>query len=110
MDNTGDISMNELMEGFNRIRRSQMSVGRLTACLAKAFEEADEDNSGYLSMEEFTYVFGRPGMRRKLKRLGIDETEQDRIFAAIDEDGSGEVCVDEVVEGFIKLRNPNAGD
>ena len=75
------------------------------ACMVKAFAEADADASGHLSAEEFKEVFSRSGMKRKLNRLGVEQAELDHLFVSIDEDGSGEVSVDEVIEGFIKLRN-----
>lgn len=109
-DGTGQLSMYEVVAGFNRIRKANMCVGRLRACMVKAFAEADADASGHLSADEFHEVFSRSGMRRKLNRLGIEQAELDGLFVMIDEDGSGEVTVDEVIEGFIRLRNPHAGD
>ena len=45
-------------------------------------------------------------MKKKMESFGIFATDLADLFSLIDEDGSGNVTEDEVVAGFVMLRDP----
>ena len=64
--------------------------------VAEAFREADEDNSGFLDIEEV-----KPMMTSLISRFGVDVRKGqesamlDKMFALLDTDGSGRVSFHE---------------
>lgn len=44
--------------------------------------------------------------QEKMESFGIFATDLEDLFSLIDEDGSGQVSEDEVVAGFVMLRDP----
>lgn len=61
-----------------------------------------------MSRDEFQVCFADERIRTKLKRLGVEVDELDVLFDLIDADGSGDVTAAELLDGFMKLRNPVA--
>merc|ERR1712196_67654 len=41
-----------------------------------------------------------------MARLGVDSDDMVTLFVQVDEDMSGEVSLEELIAGFIRLRNP----
>merc|ERR1719158_257345 len=70
----------------------------------RIFEEADTDNSGTMSLEELKTHLEQPRVRAYFAGLDIDPSEANIIFTLIDVDGSGEVSIDEFVNGTMKLK------
>merc|ERR1739848_458707 len=56
--------------------------------------------------DEFEAAFDNENVKQDLLRIGIDPDDVTSLFSEIDEDGSGQVSLDEFISGFITLRNP----
>lgn len=106
-DGEGKLSFEELSDGFLKLAAIMRSNDRAIGYLNKIFAEADEDQSGTLNKEEFSSIFQESSVQRKLEQLGIRGPDMEDLFGMIDEDGSGQVTLDEVIAAFIQLRDPN---
>merc|ERR1719330_1034893 len=80
-----------------------------------AFHRADVDNDGLLDKDEFVQLMLDPAMRENLNEHGIDLRPRDlpRTWDTFDLDGSGQLTIEEVVEGLssftteLKTRHVN---
>jgi len=68
------------------------------------FAEMDEDESGTISVDEITEFFEDDRMRFYFQVLGIDAADCGRLFKLLDEDGSGEVEIEEFLGGCLRLK------
>merc|ERR1719301_105319 len=68
------------------------------------FEEADLDNSGTLSWEEFHNHFQDPEVQAYYRSLELDMDECDDLFELIDIDGEGSISIDEFLQGIVRLK------
>eukprot|EP00439_Symbiodinium_sp_Y106_P081108 s107_g20.t1 len=106
-DGEGKLSFEELSDGFLKLAAIMRSNDRAIGYLNKIFAEADEDQSGTLNKDQFSNIFSESSVQRKMDQLGIHAADMEDLFGMIDEDGSGQVTVDEVIAAFIQLRDPN---
>jgi len=67
------------------------------------FLEADDDRSGYLDMRELKRTLAMPEIAADLEALlEIQVDEFDVLFHYLDEDGSGDVSMDELCQGLVR--------
>lgn len=105
-DGQGLLTFDELCDGFLKMASIMRSNERAISYIRKVFAESDEDGSGTLNKEEFNHIFDEPSVKKKMESFGIFATDLEDLFSLIDEDGSGQVSEDEVVAGFVMLRDP----
>jgi Ca2+-binding EF-hand superfamily protein len=105
-DGSGDVSVQELQDGFIQMKTATKGLERILAFLEQTFAAADTDGGGTLDKEEFQTAFSEASVMKKLNRMGVDSDEIEELFDEIDADGSGEVTQEEMLEGFVELRNP----
>jgi Ca2+-binding EF-hand superfamily protein len=87
------------------LRQCESSEGPLVAFLVHAFQAADEDASGHLSLNEFRRSFSQPWVQEQLKDLsGFEIGEVDLLFRLVDRDKNRQATLDELVEAFVKMR------
>ena len=72
--------------------------------LTQFFEDADEDGSKNLSLEELTTYLEDEQVKAYLSTLGLDVSEAEALFRLLDDDDSGEVGISEFITGCSKLR------
>mmetsp|Transcript_3060 Transcript_3060/g.5381 ORF Transcript_3060/g.5381 Transcript_3060/m.5381 type:complete len:184 (-) Transcript_3060:99-650(-) len=74
--------------------------------LCSEFMKADRDRNGVLDREEFQVLMSQQPMRQELKFHGISEEERDlmKIWEMFDLDASGELTIEELVDGFSLLQ------
>jgi len=71
----------------------------------RIFQQADEDGSGVLTQAEFEKCLeGNQWVAAYFSGLDIDTSDASTIFTLMDIDGSGELSIDEFVEGTMKLK------
>jgi len=104
-DGTGQLSLDELIDGFCKMKSAMKGLDRAVSWIKRAFGEADLDGSGSLTQAEFRAVLEQPAALRKLESLGISADDIADLFDVVGSE-SGEITVDQIVEGFVKLRNP----
>lgn len=80
------------------------SLTPVISLVARLFEDADEDNSGTLTVREFKRCLNQPEVIDQIHELGIEVGEFNVLFRSLDSDHSGEVTLDEFCEGFIKMK------
>ena len=91
---------------------NEKQIEMFSGLVAEAFREADEDNSGFLDIEEV-----KPMMTSLISRFGGDVRKGqesamlDKMFAWLDTDGSGRVSFHEfkvqMMRAFIKRTLPD---
>jgi len=68
------------------------------------FEEADLDNSGTLSWEEFDGHLKDPKVSAFFQALELDVSQARSLFVLLDMDADGQVTMEEFLEGCVRLR------
>merc|ERR1712083_1200619 len=72
--------------------------------LRKLFGELDISGDGLISWPEFSEMIGaRPDLKNFMGALGIDPNDLEGTFKLLD-DGDGELTIDEVVVGAVRIR------
>ncbi|CAK9115787.1 unnamed protein product [Durusdinium trenchii] len=68
------------------------------------FQEADADDSGSITFEEFTNHLEDVRVQAFLRSMGLDGVEAVRLFKLLDADCNGEIEINEFVSGCMVLR------
>merc|ERR1711920_1172925 len=72
--------------------------------LRDVFAEMDFDESGTIGLQEVKAYFEDPRVRGFFTALGLDTSDTERLFRLLDDDGSGDVDVNEFLEGCLRLK------
>merc|ERR1719281_764099 len=88
----------EIVENFmDDQRRTSDEVRRI-------FREADTDESGTMSYKEFSKHLENSWVKAYFSGLDIDPGQAGILFTLLDADGSGEVSIDEFVDGTMRMK------
>merc|ERR1711924_112600 len=68
------------------------------------FEEADEQNSGYISFLQFQAMLQKDKLQASLKGMGINADEALDLFELLDVDDNGVLVIEELVHGALKIH------
>lgn len=79
------------------------------ALVRKVWEEADDDHSGTLTLRKFRRAMSQTKVQQEMKDCGIPPEELNTLFSNIDQDGSGDITLDELCAGFTKLKQAMRG-
>mmetsp|Transcript_46387 Transcript_46387/g.72352 ORF Transcript_46387/g.72352 Transcript_46387/m.72352 type:complete len:501 (+) Transcript_46387:1-1503(+) len=118
-DGSGDVTLDELCEGFIKLRLSMRGTDRSIAYFRKAFAEADLDGNGTLSMEEFSALCSNPKVLKRLAALGVHFEEVETLFETLshrrggkssDTDENLGLTADDMVAGFLAIRDVGLGE
>lgn len=113
VDQSGEISFLEALEGLAKIKEQHKNDERVIRVLRNIFELADTDKGGSLSREEFLAGFKDPTIQQLVSRNGIGFGSEDleHLFRELNRDGDDEVSLHEIIEGYLKIRDPErSGD
>jgi Ca2+-binding EF-hand superfamily protein len=105
VDGSGSATLDEMCAGFVKMKLAMGGLERALAYIQRAFNEADVDQSGLLSREEFLDFFMNANVQRKLHSLGVDASDCEDILLMIDGDGDGDVSLEELMQGFLQIRD-----
>eukprot|EP00404_Azadinium_spinosum_P036144 CAMPEP_0180643636 /NCGR_PEP_ID=MMETSP1037_2-20121125/47933_1 /TAXON_ID=632150 /ORGANISM="Azadinium spinosum, Strain 3D9" /LENGTH=119 /DNA_ID=CAMNT_0022667183 /DNA_START=383 /DNA_END=742 /DNA_ORIENTATION=+ len=72
--------------------------------IVEAFQEADEDLSGTLSLKEFQSYLSDEKVKMYFMSLDIDVTSAEKVFKLLDKTEWGEVQLEAFVEGCLEYR------
>lgn len=76
----------------------------LLCSMAKEFKEAELDENGEVTLDEFRKMITQDSMMYKLRLLGVMAEEAESLFEIMDADKSGSVSPEEFVTGLQKLK------
>jgi hypothetical protein len=68
--------------------------------LETLFNQADEDGSGMIDLEEFSNSLNNDTIREAFSRLGIQPHQSELVFKAVDANKTGEVPIGEFIDGL----------
>jgi len=86
--------------------RNWKASGNTPKKIKDFFAEADNDNSGKLSLGEFEDHLQNPKVAAFFTSLELDVSRAHRLFHLLDTDGSNEVGFDEFLDGCLRLKGP----
>jgi voltage-gated sodium channel len=78
--------------------------------MAEEFAEADVDEYGEVTLDEFRRMLNKESLVMKLRLLGIQAAEAESLFSIMDADDSGSVSPEEFVTGLTRLRGVAKGE
>lgn len=78
--------------------------------MAEEFAEADADEYGEVTLDEFRRLLNKQSLVFKLRLLGIQAAEAESLFTIMDADDSGSVSPEEFVTGLTRLRGVAKGE
>jgi len=109
-DGDGDLTWDEICDGFVTMKKSMKGIDRAISYIRKTFKDADEDESGTLDKQEFHALFDQPATLKKLEALGVSKDDIEDLFEVVGkEQEDPEITVDDIIQGFVRLRDPRNG-
>lgn len=87
-----------LLEQANQKREGILSE------LQILFTEIDEDETGFISYSEMKGAWFNENVRACFTTLGLDLHDMERLYFLLDEEGTGEIQIDDFLGGCLKLR------
>lgn len=85
-------------------QKNEAERERTLEYLREIFEEADQDKSGSLDIEEFRNAMDDPVVQRKLRLIEVPVSEAEELFRILDADGEGSLSIDEFIGGCLRLK------
>eukprot|EP00930_Biecheleria_cincta_P071946 TRINITY_DN59395_c0_g1_i1.p1 TRINITY_DN59395_c0_g1~~TRINITY_DN59395_c0_g1_i1.p1 ORF type:complete len:613 (+),score=78.80 TRINITY_DN59395_c0_g1_i1:28-1866(+) len=74
------------------------------ARLTEVFHRLDTDRSGWLTVMEFEHVLSVPHTSACLMAMDIDGSDAWTLFKLLDQDGDGQISIDEFIQGCVRLK------
>merc|ERR1719324_697857 len=84
----------------DRKRKNQQDLSHLKAI----FKKADTDQSGFVTLKEFTRVMKKPRVAHWLAAVGLEVSELEKLFALMDDGDDGQVSIEEFTDGAMRIR------
>lgn len=109
-DGSGEVTLDELCEGFIKMRLAMQGLDRTIAYFRKAFQEADADGSRSLSIDEFQAMLSNPQVIKRLSVLGVPSVEIEVLFEQFQVGGYNEITADQMIAGFMSIRDKGLGE
>lgn len=70
------------------------------------FEQADEDQSGTISLEEFEEHIQDPQFQLYLKEIDLNPEHGRQLFNLLDDEATGDVAIEDIVSSCVRLHGP----
>jgi len=86
------------------IQESIMRKQMYTTHLREVFNKIDHDASGFVTQDEVEFFLTDPQLNLYLESIDIFPNDARALFQMLDDDGSGEVSIDEFCEGCLRLK------
>merc|ERR1719253_2597459 len=85
-------------------KRASAESARTLSALRNIFEEADEDGSGTVDIDEFRNIVKREDVSAKFRMLELPTEEAEELFHILDEEGTGKLDIETFINGAFKLK------
>ncbi|CAE7192490.1 CATSPER1 [Symbiodinium natans] len=72
----------------------------------RLFTTLDQNSDGGITKQEFEQAWDNPVLQTVFDALEISASDAWQLFTELDSDGSGEVDVDEFLEGCMSIKGP----
>jgi len=95
----GSSSKKEAAQNTQEVMR-----GQFIHFMCQEFGKADADNNGMLSQDEFGELMNSPDVQKVLHRHGFNAKDVVKMWNTFDVDDSGELSIEELVNGFALLQ------
>jgi Ca2+-binding EF-hand superfamily protein len=105
-DGSTDLSLDELTDGFLKLKMAMRGMERTMNFIRKAFAEVDDNDSGSLDLEEFQRVFENASVMKQMGNLGIGSEDLRELFDSMEKDHMGQVRLEAVMDSLVRLRDP----
>lgn len=102
-----EASMEQITEALTKVREATRPIHRALLFIDKSFHEYDFDDSGSLDIDEFAKLLHDPGLVRRFKSAGIDDSDLGRALDVLQEEGVEDLTMELVVDCFLRLRDPD---
>merc|ERR1712048_1419374 len=100
-----DSGLRSAKQDMDHIIQEQLEQEKSVANdLIRFFAEADDDHTGYLSLEELEAYLKDEKVLIHLHALGIEASEASGLFNLLDMNESGEVDIGEFILGCLRLK------
>jgi len=80
------------------------SLAPMVEFIGRLFQDADDDNSGSINIREFRRCLGQKHICNEMETLGLNISDLDVLFQQLDNDGTGELDLDELCDGFVNMK------
>jgi len=87
-------------------KQQEANTTKVVANLRKILQEADEDGSGSLSLEEFQDALADPEINQQLRLIDFPVDDPQEIFMLLDTESDGELATEEFLQGCMRMRGP----
>eukprot|EP00812_Abedinium_dasypus_P009071 NODE_2787_length_875_cov_236.979268.p2 GENE.NODE_2787_length_875_cov_236.979268~~NODE_2787_length_875_cov_236.979268.p2 ORF type:complete len:275 (+),score=81.48 NODE_2787_length_875_cov_236.979268:31-825(+) len=104
LDGSGDLTYDEVVDGFLRMRMVSDNLQRPVNGLRQAFKEADRNETGVIFAAELDRLLRHPRILHKLGLLSILDAEVEAILNHAAAFGYKEISCDRLVSIFLTVR------
>ena len=102
VDILAELRMNDHTLRTAELEREERSVKQAST---KTFESIDIDQSGSVTVDELEAGLDHnTDFRQRLRAMDVSRSDLKQPFQILDEDGSGDVCPDEFIDTFYRLK------
>jgi Ca2+-binding EF-hand superfamily protein len=87
---------------MSRLKSKELQRNFVT--LREVFLQGDSDGDGFITLKELEDCLFRSDVEDKMYSLDLPRTEAKELFTILDCDGSGQIDVEEFINGILKLK------
>eukprot|EP00747_Dinoflagellata_sp_TGD_P093973 gnl/TRDRNA2_/TRDRNA2_165942_c1_seq2.p1 gnl/TRDRNA2_/TRDRNA2_165942_c1~~gnl/TRDRNA2_/TRDRNA2_165942_c1_seq2.p1 ORF type:complete len:629 (-),score=137.60 gnl/TRDRNA2_/TRDRNA2_165942_c1_seq2:45-1829(-) len=103
------ITLEMMLNGYISFRDPRRMGDKAAHFLVEMFQQGDLDDSGSLTKKEFLDLLGKKENIDAMQRLGLlegvtDKESLEMLFRRVDDDHSGEITIDEMLQWFLNVR------
>lgn len=86
------------------IREKERQISNNATHMLHLFEQADTDEDGHVTYEDFLTLIHNPKMKVFISALGLEVDDAEEAFILLDTNGDGELNIHTLMDGFTRLK------
>mmetsp|Transcript_32600 Transcript_32600/g.93887 ORF Transcript_32600/g.93887 Transcript_32600/m.93887 type:complete len:109 (+) Transcript_32600:3-329(+) len=103
----GQVSMEQVAEGFMCIRDSSFAARRGVKLLQRHYQKIGGKSKGNLNKEQVLATFDAPAVSEKLTSMNLTVPDWSTMFEELDLDASGDLDWEEIGDGMFTFWQNN---